>query len=257
MIHHGLGRRLALLALFMVVPLACKESAGVGHSDAPLPAGGSQRRIMIVGDSISAGPGCYKKHLLRNLTSNGYSSFEFVGEYEDDCGGGVRHSAVSCATAEQYTEPTFRLPNCFAGRSFPGLASLVTRHRPDVILLQLGVNDVWHGRSTGAILASYTTLLEQARAHNPKVVLVVAQIQKVRPDCSNETVTTAAEALVKAVPAWAAAQKTAMSPLFVADLWTHSDWSLTETTDCVHPNDVGARRMGLNWYDALKHILPK
>ncbi len=53
------------------------------------PDGVTKPRIMIVGDSISAGPGCYQKYLLQNLNDNGYSNFEFVGEYDDDCGGGV------------------------------------------------------------------------------------------------------------------------------------------------------------------------
>ena len=84
---------------------------GGGGSAGPwaFPEGVTKPRIMIVGDSISAGPGCYKKYLLQNLTSNGYSKFEFVGQYDDDCGGGVKHSAVSCSTAEQYTQATFMM----------------------------------------------------------------------------------------------------------------------------------------------------
>jgi hypothetical protein len=213
---------------------------------------------MIVGDSISAGPGCYKKYLLQALTEHHFSNFEFVGEYADDCGSPVRHSAVSCSTAVHYTEPTFTMSNCFQGQSFPGLSTLMATHHPDLVLLQLGVNDVWGGsRSTAAIIDSYTQLVQQARAVNPHVVLVVAQIQKIRPDCSADTsVTDRAQALVNAVPGWAAKQSTPESPLFVADLWTNSDWSKAETTDCVHPNDVGAERMAKNWFDALRGILP-
>lgn len=273
------GIRLGFLTLALLggAPVACAGSNGApaqqggatggnggmgtggatSSSGSPFPAGVTKPRIMIVGDSISAGPGCYKKYLLQNLTSNGYSSFEFVGEYTDDCGGGVKHSAVSCSTADQYTMESFTLPNCFAGKTFPGLATLVATHKPDLLMMQLGVNDVWNSRPTDAILASYAKLIEQARAQNPNVVIVVAQIQKIRPDCTNEAVTTAAQALVEALPAWAAAQKTATSPVFVADLWTNSDWAKAETNDCVHPNDVGAQRMGLNWYNALSGILPK
>ena len=211
---------------------------------------------MIVGDSISAGPGCYKKYLLQQLTDNHYSKFEFVGEYSDDCGGVVRHSAVSCSTAEQYTQATFTLPNCSVGTTFKGLSGLMTSQKPDLVMLQLGVNDVWGGKSVAAILASYTTLVQQARAANPVVVLAVARIQKIRPNCGTDaTVTNQAQALVTAVPAWAQQLSTASSPIFIADLWTNSDWSMAETTDCVHPNDVGAQKMGMNWYNTLKTIL--
>ncbi len=190
------------------------------------------------------------------MQDNGYSAFEFVGQYSDDCGGNVRHSAVSCSTAEQYTQPTFTLPNCSQGMSFPGMSTLMTTHKPDLVMLQLGVNDVWGGRALESILGSYKKLVEQARAQNPNVVIAIARIQKIRPDCgTDDSVQKRAEALVNAVPAWAQALSTAASPLFVADLWTSSDWSKAETLDCVHPNDVGAQRMGKNWYDTLKSIL--
>jgi hypothetical protein len=231
------------------------SNSGSGGAS-PFPPGVTKPRIMIVGDSISAGPGCYKKFLLKDLTDNHYSSFEFVGQYTDDCGSAVRHSAVSCSTAEQFTMPMFTMPNCSQGMSFPGMSTLVASHSPDLIMLQLGVNDVWNGKTVDVILGNYALLIQQARAHNPRVVLVVARIQKIRPDCSSDdAVTKRAESLVTAVPAWAQTQSSAESPVFVADLWTNSDWSKAETIDCVHPNDVGAEKMGMNWFNALKSIL--
>jgi GDSL-like lipase/acylhydrolase family protein len=236
------------------------SSAGSGGAGGggpwQFPVGVTKPRIMIVGDSISAGPGCYKKYLLQDLTNNHYSKFQFVGEYTDDCGGFVRHSAVSCSTAEQYTHATFTMSNCSVGTTFKGLSSLMTSQNPDMVMIQLGVNDVWGGKSVDAILASYTTLVQQARAANPLVVLAVARIQKIRPNCSTDaTLTNQAQALESAVPAWAQQLSTATSPIFTADLWTNSDWSMAETIDCVHPNDAGAQKMGMNWYNTLKTIL--
>jgi GDSL-like Lipase/Acylhydrolase family len=210
---------------------------------------------MIVGDSISAGPGCYKKYLVQNLTANGITNYDFVGEYPDDCGGGVMHSAVSCTTSASFTQPTFTVSNCFADTPFPGMATLVETHNPDLIMIQLGVNDVWGGNAPiQPILANYTTLVNQARAHNPNVVVMVAQIHKIITDnCVNAASTTNAEQLVMGVPGWAAGVSTAESPVLVADLWTNSD--AHEADDCVHPNEAGAQRMGQNWYTALAGIL--
>jgi hypothetical protein len=237
-------------------PIGTGSAARSGGGSSPFPPGVTKPRIMIVGDSISAGPGCYKKFLLQALTAHHYSNFEFVGEYADECGSTVRHSAVSCSTAEQYTQVTFTMPNCALGKSFPGMSALVEAHRPNLILLQLGVNDVWNGRSVDAILSSYTSLVQQARRIDPRVVVVVARIQKIRPNCSSDDeLSQLAESLVNAVPAWAAGKSTADSPVFVADLWTNSDWSKAETLDCVHPNDVGAEKMGRNWFNALETIL--
>lgn len=229
--------------------------AGAGSGDKDVfPPEVARPRIMIVGDSISAGPGCYKKYLVQNLTTNGITEYEFVGEYTDDCGGGVRHSAVSCTTSGNYTQPTFTVPNCNTN-TYPGLATLVETHNPDLVMLQLGVNDVWGGSAPiQPILNNYATLVEQARAHNPRVVVMVAQIHKIITDnCMNMASTTKAEELVMAVPAWAESVSTADSPVLVADLWTNSD--AHEATDCVHPNDAGAQRMGQNWYNALAPIL--
>jgi lysophospholipase L1-like esterase len=209
---------------------------------------------MIVGDSISAGPGCYKRYLAQNLMMNGITEYEFVGEYTDDCGGGPRHSAVSCTTSASFTQETFMVTNCNMN-TYPGLATLVATHEPDLIMLQLGVNDVWGGSAPiQPILTNFATLVTQARAQNPRVVVMVAQIHKIITDmCTNTRSTTNAEQLVMAIPAWAASQSTADSPVLVADLWTNSD--PMEADDCVHPNDAGARRMGTNWYNALAPIL--
>jgi lysophospholipase L1-like esterase len=128
-------------------------------------------------------------------------------------------------------------------------------HNPDLILIQLGVNDVWGGGAPiQPILDNYTTLVNQARAHNPNVVVMVAQIHKIITDsCVNTASTANAEQLVMAIPGWATSVSTAESPVLVADLWTNSD--AHEADDCVHPNDAGAQRMGQNWYNALAGIL--
>ncbi len=221
----------------------------------PFPSSVQRPQIMIVGDSISAGPGCYKKYLLGDLNTNGYTNFDFIGEYTDDCGGGVRHSARSCSTAEQYTQPTFTLAagSCNPDGTFPGLSQLMVEYRPDLLMIQLGVNDAWGGRATDAILASYTTLVQQARAQNPNVVIAVAQIQQIRPAADGDAVFARAQQLISAVPGWALAQNQSQSPVFVADLWTSSNPA--ETLDGVHPDDAGAQRMGLNWFNALRAIL--
>jgi hypothetical protein len=142
------------------------DTGGASTGPWTFPAGVTKPKIMIVGDSISAGPGCYKKFLLKDLKDNNYTNLEFVGEYTDDCGGGVMHSAVSCSTAEQYTQDMFMMPNCNPTKSYMGMSPLVTKHKPDLVMLQLGVNDVWGSKTTENILGNYAKLIEQARAQN-------------------------------------------------------------------------------------------
>ncbi len=196
----------------------------------------------------------------RNLKDNGITNYEFVGKYNDDCGDGIKHSAISCSTSSDYTKDTFVLANASCAQTpFDGMDKLVAEFSPDLIMLQLGVNDVWDANAQiQPVLDNYTTLVEQARAHNPNIVLVVAQIQKINTQqagtpCTASDFSPKAKELVDAVPAWAQAANTDVSPVFVADLWTNS--VVTETLDCVHPDDAGAEKMGQNWYQALKDIL--
>src|SRR5690606_14600177 len=57
------------------------SSGAGGTGNGPFPPSVVTPKIMIVGDSISAGPGCYKGYLDQNLKDNGYNRYEFVGEY--------------------------------------------------------------------------------------------------------------------------------------------------------------------------------
>lgn len=224
------------------------ETAHMALSKIPSP------KVMIVGDSISAGPGCYKKYLQQKLVANGAGHIQFVGEYTDDCGGGVMHSAVSCSTALDYTKEQFNLPYCKPEAKYPGLAPLMARHQPDMVMLQLGVNDMWSGDTPVAeVLARYHTLISQMRASNPDVVIAIAKIQKILSDnCTNQKSYDQVEKLIGALPEWAAANSTERSPIIVADLWTNSDPH--DAKDCVHPGDKGAQRMAENWYNALAPV---
>lgn len=221
----------------------------------PFPDGLYSAKIMIVGDSISAGPGCYKKALKNHLINNGINRFEFVGSYSDDCGGDVYHSAVSCSTSANYLDWEFRLPNCHGDKAFAGVTKLMREHTPDMVMMQLGVNDVWGGStSVEYVLKNYNKLVEKMRAENPYVVIVVAQIHKIiTDDCVNFGGYRNAEMLVQAVPGWAKSVSTPQSPVYVADLWSNSDPH--DADDCVHPNNTGAEKMALNWYNAIEGIL--
>lgn len=235
-----------------------ETSGDTTNGETLFPPGVTKPKILIIGDSISAGPGCYKKYLDARLKSGGITGYEFVGEYTDDCGGDVRHGAVSCTTTSDYLKASFTLSasGCPTGERL-GMAPLVEKYQPDLVLLQLGVNDVWGGgQNVQTILNNYETLIDQARSHRPNVVVAVAQIHKIKTvgGCTEpKTPDSTAQALVDAVPEWALRTSTATSPVFAVDLWTNS--LVSESDDCVHPNDAGAQRMADNWYEGLKTIL--
>jgi lysophospholipase L1-like esterase len=200
-------------------------------------------RVMPLGDSITGSPGCWRALLWQSLQNAGRTSVDFVGtlpaqgcgfpyDGENEGHGG----ALVTAVADQNQLP-------------PWLAAT----RPDVVLMHFGTNDVWSNRSTATILGAYTKLVEQMRAGNPRMKVLVAQILPMAPsgcpECAQRVVD-----LNAAIPAWAAATSTTASPVTVVDQWTGFN-TTTDTGDGVHPNDSGIRKIADRWYPALTAAL--
>jgi hypothetical protein len=130
-----------------------------------------------------------------------------------------------------------------------------SRTRPDIVLMHFGTNDVWNNVSASAVLAAYGTLVDQMRASNPHMKILVAKIiplsptQYGCPDCPSRVVT-----LNNAIPSWASSRSTSASPITVVDQWTGFN-SSSDTVDGVHPNDSGNVKMSNKWYSALTPLL--
>lgn len=46
--------------------------------------------------------------------------------------------------------------------------------KPDIVQFMLGTNDVNHRRSTNDVIGAYTEMVEQMRASNPKIKIIVS-----------------------------------------------------------------------------------
>ncbi|WP_245665779.1 cellulose binding domain-containing protein [Actinoplanes subtropicus] len=233
-----LPRRFLLAVLLVLV--------GVVAAAPPAQAAGPVR-IMPLGDSITAGPGCWRAKLWHRLQTSGYTNIDFVGTQSD--GGGCNpgysydfdheghggYSATGIAGNDQ-------LP--------PWLAAA----RPDVVLMHLGTNDMWGGYIPLADkLTAFTKLVGQMRAQNPAMKIVVAQIIPMSAAACS-TCPADVVALNNALPAWAAGLTTAQSPIVLADLWTGYD-AVADNVDGVHPNDTGFQKMSDAWYPVVARVL--
>jgi lysophospholipase L1-like esterase len=235
--------RRTVLSVVMTVIAAAAAFGGLRPAaavDAAAPV-----RIMPLGDSITAGPGCWRAMLWNKLQNAGYTNIDFVGSqpgggcagpaYDVDHEGHGGYSATGIASQNQ-------LPAWLSAAS------------PNVVIMHLGTNDTWGGYIPLADkLAAFTTLVGQMRANNPDMRIVVAQIIPMEPPgcttCPGDVV-----ALNNAIPGWAAGLSTTRSPITVADLWTGFN-AATDTGDGVHPNDAGFQKMANAWYPALVRAL--
>jgi lysophospholipase L1-like esterase len=235
-----------LITIILYAALAAVAAVPVFTLARPALSAAAPIRIMPLGDSITAGPGCWRALLWNQLQTHGYTNIDFVGSvpdggcnygfaYDGDNEGHGGYSATGIADQNQ-------LP--------PWLASA----KPDIVLVHLGTNDLWGGTiSTSTILTAYTKLVGQMRTANPAMKVIVAQIIPMNPPgcagCAAGVV-----ALDNAIPGWAAGLTTAQSPIVVVDQWTGFN-TVTDTGDGVHPNDAGFQKMADRWYPPLAHVL--
>lgn len=200
-------------------------------------------RVMPLGDSITGSPGCWRALLWNQLQSTGHTNIDFVGTLPPQ-GCAVSHDgdneghggALVTNVADQNQLPDW-----------------LSATRPDIVLMHFGTNDVWSNRATSTILAAYSKLVDQMRASNPNMKVLVAQIipmdPSTCPECAQRVV-----ALNSAIPAWASSKSTAQSPVVVVDQWTGFS-TATDTYDGVHPNGSGDQKMSDRWYPALAAAL--
>ena len=124
----------------------------------------------------------------------------------------------------------------------------------DAVLMHFGTNDIWSAISTETITGTYGILVDQMRAHNPNIKILVAQIIPMDPARSCAGCAQRVIELNEAIPTWAHGKSTSQSPIIVVDQWTGFDTD-TDTYDGVHPNDRGDQKIADKWYAALLPLL--
>jgi lysophospholipase L1-like esterase len=120
--------------------------------------------------------------------------------------------------------------------------------------MHFGTNDCWSNRATSTILAANTTLVNQMRANNPNMKILVTQIIPMDPNQSCSICDQNVINLNNTIPGWANNLTTTQSPIYVVDQWTGFSYT-TDTYDGVHPNDSGDLKISNKWYDTLAPLL--
>ena len=204
-------------------------------------------RIMPLGDSITAGPGCWRAMLWHQLQTAGYTNIDFVGGVSD--GGGCNPGYSYDWDHEGH-----------GGYAATGIADnnqlppWLDAAKPDIVLMHLGTNDMWgHYIATSTKLAAFTKLVGQMRANNPNMKILVAQIIPMSAAACSTCPADVVE-LDNAIPGWAAGLSTAQSPIVVVDQWTGFD-AVADTVDGVHPTSTGFQKMADRWYPPLAQVL--
>lgn len=231
-------RTTAIRSIVLALLLAAFTLAVPGSARAA-----STVRVMPLGDSITGSPGCWRALLWQQLQSTGHTNVDMVGTLRDP-GCGIAYDG------DNEGHGGYLATNIANQNLLPGWLSAT---RPDVVMMHLGTNDVWSNIAPSTILAAYTTLVNQMRASNPQMKILIAQILPMNPSncaaCAQRVT-----ALNAVIPGWAAAHSTAQSPITVVDQWTGFN-DATDTVDGVHPNDAGNHKVAARWLPALTAAL--
>ncbi|GDY18545.1 hypothetical protein LBMAG55_18680 [Verrucomicrobiota bacterium] len=206
-------------------------ASAIGAAEPPAP-----RRIMAVGDSITQGGGAtfatYRTVLAAKLRAAGLK-FEFVGsQVTTTPQGPLRHEG-------------------YGGKNAEFLASILgaklTAAPADILMIQAGHNHFVEEKPIPGILNATRAMVATARARNPKVVVIVAQVipaGKLPKYSYIPELNLALAALAKELDR-------PDQRVLAVDLATGFDVATDTIADRVHPNERGAEKIAQRWAEAL------
>jgi lysophospholipase L1-like esterase len=216
-------------------------------TDAPsgTPAPRRTVRIMPLGDSITSGnddwsSDGYRRELGDRLAAAGLK-YDFVGSLRAGTGADRDHEGHGGWTIDQVRAKINRW--------------LVT-YRPEVVLLNLGTNDMIKNVASEQAPARLSALLDAILGSSPDIRVVVAKVSPVpgtaRPGWSPRLPKIAPRMVAYngAIPAVVASK----GPR--ASLVDMSRVSWADTKDGIHPTPAGYRQMADLWYQRLSTVLP-
>ncbi len=201
--------------------------------------------IMPMGDSITEGSGgafqVYRYPLMEKLLAAGYN-VTYVG---------------SKTTRPLKGSPLGELHHeGYGGQSIGFLKGkfdeLYGQNPADILLLHAGHNQFADQGPVPGMLRDTRTIIEKARAINPKVIVLVAQVISSGKLPKYSYIPEYNAALVDLV----AELNTPAQPVILVNQADGFNWETDTIGDHVHPNAQGAEKMAMKWFEALQKILP-
>ncbi len=223
--------------------------------------------ILCLGNSITNGTGkynSYRRDLWQMLHKANYN-FDFIGSWDKHHMGGavpipdfdMDHEGHSGWTFEDMFHP----PDWDSTRG--NINVWLQQYVPDIVLIELGTNDVFHCRKTKDIIKDLGSLVETLRNKNNRVKIFVAQIPPLGAQwapkklCGNDTTyNSRILELNNAIAVFVKENNNDRSRITKVDQFSHVD-PATMMYDDIHPNDTGEKIMAERWFNAIQHYLKK
>lgn len=242
------------------------------------------RRIMLAGDSMTQGADgdrTWRYHLWHHLEPH-VEGLDFVGPYTDLA---TPEMILPVPTSEaedpvspeedpaeeldeapsspddsgdiEYHDPHFDQDhNALWGRTLSDAAATIQEdvrvHRPDVLCVMLGINDLLWPVSMEEMEERLRGYVESARASNPDIRVVLAEALPIALNDSDDGFALRMYAYNKLVRSVAADMSTDSSPVISLNVAGQENWDVAaDTYDGTHPNTDGELKIAAAFADAL------
>ena len=223
--------------------------------------------ILCLGNSITNGVdtfNSYRRDLWQLLHAGNYN-FDFIGSWSKHHMGtdapipdfDMDNEGHSGWTFENILKP----PSWDSARG--NLHEWIKAYTPDIVLIELGTNDVFQCRTPPQMFSNLNVILYLLREKNKQVKIFVAQIPPLGAQWSDKklcnTDTAYHDAIINLnnqIALYAKEHSTAQAPVIIVDQYTDVDPSVNMFDD-IHPNTRGEKIMAERWFDAIKPYLKK
>ena len=242
------------------------------------------QRIMLAGDSMTQGADgdrTWRYHLWNHLEPH-VEGLDFVGPYtepatpemilpvptteaedpespgEDPAEEQLEEERDDPGNVEYHDTHFDQDHNALWGRTLRDAAATiqedVATHRPDVLCVMLGINDLLWPVSEEEMEELLRGYIDSARASNPNIRLVLAEALPIALNESDEGFALRTYVYNEVVRSVAAKMSTEASPVISLNVAVQEDWDVeTDTYDGTHPNSDGELKIAAAFADALSN----
>jgi len=207
---------------------------------------GTPFTLLALGDSITEGDqgqNTWRRPLWHMLTNAGYE-VDFIGSKQSA-------PAINDFDLDHEGHSGWRADEILNGRSNRPeegrLTEWLQTYTPDIVLLHIGTNDLNQGQDPQRQVNDVRNIINVLRQDNPNVTIFLAQII---PNGSRDFTDEAVRTFNAALPSLMLEMDTPESRVILVDQYTGFDLE-TDTYDLAHPNDTGALKMAMRWFEAI------
>ncbi|MBI4832209.1 MAG: cellulose-binding protein [Candidatus Lindowbacteria bacterium] len=216
-------------------------------------------RILPLGDSITQADANhlgYRYRLWIKLIDAGVN-FDFVGSSDDNYFRNPEWPPYKGRTFDRDHEGHWgwcadEILNGPAGDEKNKLLVWLQGYTPDIVLMHLGSNDVFHFQDAAETAGELAEIINVLRADNNRVIILLAKIIPTKSLGANEGI----EELNTQIEKMAGKMTADQSPVVIVDQYAGFKPE-ADIYDSIHPNQSGEEKMAAKWFEAIRKCTEK